>query len=390
MANFKSQIDFPTPFGTTTSDGFHTDSDFVRYYPDVVDEDKGTCADGKTHASVENALKKRVVTITLNERTYSANTANGNVDLGKVETDKSDTISGITIQSGNIVGVEIVNRQATISIKPTELKYDNSNGNLTLVDEFGISGSTIPLGLDKFVKSGSYNSETKQITLVFNDETSITINVADLIKFYSGDEQYITYVNGTTSAFTLTQSVKNTLSNVAVVSGQVQSVSGVANTNKNNITTISGKVNTISGSMNTISGNVSALSGQVTANTSNISTISGNVNEINSKYISGISVNGSAVTINDKVANINISEGRIYDADEVTIHKNPISGEEHPNEYFSTIQMTNEQLVAMLTEIGIIQPSVVKMFYTSTESTSTSTALGILANQVVEENNVPK
>ena len=78
---FPNQIEFPTQFGTTTSDGFHIDSDAVRYLPDEADADTGMRADGITHASVENALKERVVTITLNGRTLRVD-ANGNVDLG--------------------------------------------------------------------------------------------------------------------------------------------------------------------------------------------------------------------------------------------------------------------------------------------------------------------
>lgn len=321
MGKFTVENDFATPFGTTTSDGFHADADAIRFEPDVKSAIDGMGADGK-HASVETALKKRAQAVKVNGTTYTATYETGLIDLGEIVTDISDTISGITMQSGTTTGITVNNRKASITLAPATLKYNNNTGSLTIVDQFGVSGSTIELGLDKFVQSGTYDASTKKITLAFNDKSSIQIPVDALVKEYSGDGKTIEYVNGTLTAFTLVASAKTALNNVSVISGNLNTVSGKVTTNTTNIATVSGNLNTVSGKVNTnttnistVSGNLNTLSGKVTTNTTNIATnttnigtVSGKVSTIESKYLSGVSIGTSALTVTNKVAKFDLTQ----------------------------------------------------------------------------------
>lgn len=321
MGKFIEQSNFSAPFGTTTSDGFHADSDAIRFEPDwdTTIITGGSKMFSGEHASVETAILHRPTSITLNGKTYKVENTErdkwdqytGDINLGTI--DLSSTISGITVQSAATSGTSVSGRAATISLVPSNLVYNASTGNLTITNEFGGSGATIELGIHQILENATYSGG--YITLKFNGvEEPMKINVSDLIDEYSGDGSTIEYVQGTTTAFTLSQSVKNTLSG----------------------------------------------------------------------SISAITVNNSAVTVTNKVAAITLPEPKYYDADEQSIHKNPISGDEHPNEWFSVIPLTDEELAAMMERVGLIVPPApkVRMFYTSTEDTDASSILGVEAQKV--------
>lgn len=82
----------------------------------------------------------------------------------------------------------------------TVLEYDGGTGNLTLKDHAGSQLSQVNIPLDNFVKSGSYDSENKEIVLQMQNSNKVRIPAAALVDIYTG---------GTTNSGTVTVSGTN-------------------------------------------------------------------------------------------------------------------------------------------------------------------------------------
>lgn len=93
----------------------------------------------------------------------------------------SQTITFVRNSGEDSVAVEIDDL-------PVDLMYDEATGLLQLKDADGAAiGAGINLDLERFVKSGSYDPETKKITLVFNDDAKVEIDATALVDIYTGD-----------------------------------------------------------------------------------------------------------------------------------------------------------------------------------------------------------
>lgn len=106
---------------------------------------------------------------------------------GNVVTDASwDDIEHIlTLNKGDGSETTIV-----LSGLGVSLNFNSTSGMLTLVDSSGAEiGDGVNLGLEKFVKSGEYDSESKKIILYFDDEKSdkVEIPVGDLVDTYTAE-----------------------------------------------------------------------------------------------------------------------------------------------------------------------------------------------------------
>lgn len=119
----------------------------------------------KAGESVENAI----ITVTYDEATNSLKT----------------TTNGATETT-----VELVKTA-------TDIMYDKSSGAVSLVNAKGEAiGVGINLDVERFVKTATYNAETTEIILGFNDDSEpLKINVADLVD---------TYTAGNTNTVTMT------------------------------------------------------------------------------------------------------------------------------------------------------------------------------------------
>ena len=85
----------------------------------------------------------------------------------------------------------------------TLLEYDGGTGNLTLKDHAGSQLSQVNIPLDNFVKSGSYDSESKEIVLTMQNGSEVRIPATALIGVYTGT---------TTNSGTVTVSPTNQVS----------------------------------------------------------------------------------------------------------------------------------------------------------------------------------
>lgn len=82
-------------------------------------------------------------------------------------------------------------KEVEIDNLPVDLVYDKSGsvGLLQLKDKAGTAiGTGINLDLERFVKSGEYDAETKKITLYFDDEKTdkVEIDASALVDIYTG------------------------------------------------------------------------------------------------------------------------------------------------------------------------------------------------------------
>lgn len=68
----------------------------------------------------------------------------------------------------------------------TLLEYDGGTGNLTLKDHSGAQLSQVTIPLDNFVKSGKYDSVTKEIVLTMQNANEVRIPAASLVDVYTG------------------------------------------------------------------------------------------------------------------------------------------------------------------------------------------------------------
>ena len=68
----------------------------------------------------------------------------------------------------------------------TVLEYDGGTGNLTLKDHAGSQLSQVNIPLDNFVKSGTYDTETKEIVLTMQNANEVRIPASALVDVYTG------------------------------------------------------------------------------------------------------------------------------------------------------------------------------------------------------------
>lgn len=68
----------------------------------------------------------------------------------------------------------------------TVLEYDGGTGNLTLKDHAGSQLSQVNIPLDNFVKSGKYDTDTKEIVLTMQNANEVRIPASALVDVYTG------------------------------------------------------------------------------------------------------------------------------------------------------------------------------------------------------------
>lgn len=93
--------------------------------------------------------------------------------------------------------------ELVLSSLGASLAYDSTTGKLSLKDVTGaVLGSEINLDLERFVQSGSYNPDTGNITLVFNDNASpVDIPVGDLVDTYTAKDSGTIHLTVTSNEF---------------------------------------------------------------------------------------------------------------------------------------------------------------------------------------------
>lgn len=97
--------------------------------------------------------------------------------------DPDNHILTFTKGSGDPINIPLAGLAVTLQYIPT-------TGALSLLDAKGdIIGDTINLDLERFVHSGEYDADNKNVILYFNDDKtdSVTIPVADLVDEYTGE-----------------------------------------------------------------------------------------------------------------------------------------------------------------------------------------------------------
>lgn len=128
------------------------------------------------------------------------------------ETATTDAVSGAAVKNyveglgyavaANVVSAvayDAVNKNLTVTKNGADstlsltnlgvtLAYDGATGVLTLKDKADTVLSTINIPLDNFVKSGAYNDTTDALVLTLQDDTTVSIPAADLVKLYEGTD----------------------------------------------------------------------------------------------------------------------------------------------------------------------------------------------------------
>lgn len=138
--------------------------------------------------------------------------------IAEAASDASEALNGASYDAGtNTITFTRNSGEDPVAVKitdlPCDLKYNSDTGLLQLADEGGSAiGTGINLDLERFVKSGEYDPETKVITLYFNDEKTdkVEIDAAALVDIYTG---------GTTGTATVAVSGGNEITVNVKVSG---------------------------------------------------------------------------------------------------------------------------------------------------------------------------
>ena len=143
-------------------------------------------------ANTDNPVSAKAV------KTYVDNlVGTGTADCIKtVAWDETNVQLKVTKKDDSIVNVPLT-KIATV------LEYDGGTGNLTLKDHAGSQLSQVNIPLDNFVKSGKYDSVTKEIVLTMQNANEVRIPAAALVDVYTGT---------TTNSGTVTVSPENQIS----------------------------------------------------------------------------------------------------------------------------------------------------------------------------------
>lgn len=124
-----------------------------------------------------------------------------------VGTGTSDCIKAVAWDETN-VQLQITKKdESQVNVPLTKiatlLEYNGGTGALTLKDHAGNQLSQVNIPLDNFVKSGRYDSDTKEIVLTMQNASEIRIPAAALVDIYTG---------GTTNSGTVTVSPEKQIS----------------------------------------------------------------------------------------------------------------------------------------------------------------------------------
>lgn len=143
-------------------------------------------------ANTDNPVSAKAV------KTYVDNlVGTGTADCIKtVAWDESNVQLKVTKKDESVVNVPLT-KIATV------LEYDGGTGNLTLKDHAGSQLSQVNIPLDNFVKSGKYDTETKEIVLTMQNANEVRIPASALVDVYTGT---------TTNSGTVTVSPENQIS----------------------------------------------------------------------------------------------------------------------------------------------------------------------------------
>ena len=143
-------------------------------------------------ANTDNPVSAKAV------KTYVDNlVGTGTADCIKtVAWDETNVQLKVTKKDDSVVNVPLT-KIATV------LEYDGGTGNLTLKDHAGSQLSQVNIPLDNFVKSGKYDSITKEIVLTMQNANEVRIPAAALVDVYTGT---------TTNSGTVTVSPENQIS----------------------------------------------------------------------------------------------------------------------------------------------------------------------------------
>ena len=123
-------------------------------------------------------------------------------EIGKV-TGSGDLVSDVAFDGAtNTFTVSMADgssEQIALDNVAVDLVYDAATGKLNVKNAAGTTiGTGISLDLERFVKSASYDHDTRKITLVFNDDQSpVEIEIGDLVDTYTAK-------NSTTIALSVT------------------------------------------------------------------------------------------------------------------------------------------------------------------------------------------
>lgn len=86
-----------------------------------------------------------------------------------------------------------------------ELEYNQTTGEVSLLNESGEVLSKIDLPLELLIESGNFNSETKNIELVLANGDKILIPASDLVNEYNADN--VTIVKSENNIFSVSQTI---------------------------------------------------------------------------------------------------------------------------------------------------------------------------------------
>ena len=154
---------------------------------------EGKIYDGSSWTTVIKPIDSTVTVDGTNPVSGKAVAAYVAAEMAKVST-SANTVSSLTWDSAEhlltVTKGDNSKQNITFDGLGVDLQYTAADGNLQLVDAKGNTiGSPIKLDLERFVTSGEYNAENKEIVLYFDAEKteSVTIPVAALVDTYTAE-----------------------------------------------------------------------------------------------------------------------------------------------------------------------------------------------------------
>lgn len=165
----------------------------------VVNNGKILTNDGELNPSVTTKVQE-ALSNSLENKDAIEKIISGETPIGSIISFSVDGQEIKTDMNGNI------NLPLSQYIGGSKINYSSETGKLSLLDRGNNVISEVNIPLDSFVKSGQYNSVTKEIELTLTNDDVIKIPVEKLIDVYKADEKDITLNSSNT--FELTDNFK--------------------------------------------------------------------------------------------------------------------------------------------------------------------------------------
>lgn len=229
----------------------------------VVNNGKILTNDGKLNPSVATKVQE-ALSNSLDNKNAIEKIISGEIPIGSII---SISVDGKEIKTD-------INGNVDLSIAQykggSKINYSSETGKLSLLDSANNVISEVNLPLESFVKSGRYNSVTKEIELTLTSDEVIKIPVEKLIDVYKADEKDITLKSDNT--FELTDNFKlrfnnkvdkNQLSDYAL---KTETVTQDELDTKQNKLTSGGNIKTINGLSLLGAGNLNFADSELTDN----------------------------------------------------------------------------------------------------------------------------